>query len=242
VKRHLEFFNTQPRWGVDPRRVGPARGNGGRGGADPRPSVRSMVGSDGVAGGDRDSFSGAPAADGLGGGALLRCSPSPSWGCAPCCCSTTGPPGGFPHGFTAGWRTGGRVVGSSGGAHVRPMTGSCWGDPRRGIRRGLRGRLFVQGGSAFPRAGVRSFSPPPPCTCRRPVPEARLAVEILSFLLFVGVLILWRVSVEREFDILNGSACHARAARSWCHGERFSSEIHGVKDGMEVNGKSIMAC
>jgi len=49
------------------------------------------------------------------------------------------------------------------------------------------------------------------------------------------------VSVEREFDILNRLGLHARAAAQLVRmANGFSSEIHIVKDGMEVNGKSIM--
>jgi len=49
------------------------------------------------------------------------------------------------------------------------------------------------------------------------------------------------VSVEREFDILNRLGLHARAAAQLVRmANGFFSEIHLVKDGMEVNGKSIM--
>ena len=49
------------------------------------------------------------------------------------------------------------------------------------------------------------------------------------------------VSVEREFDILNRLGLHARAAAQLVRmANGFFSEIHVVKDGMEVNGKSIM--
>ena len=49
------------------------------------------------------------------------------------------------------------------------------------------------------------------------------------------------VSVEREFDILNRLGLHARAAAQLVRlANGFASEIHVVKDGMEVNGKSIM--
>jgi phosphocarrier protein HPr len=49
------------------------------------------------------------------------------------------------------------------------------------------------------------------------------------------------VSVEREFDILNRLGLHARAAAQLVRmANGFSSEIHVVKDGTEVNGKSIM--
>jgi len=49
------------------------------------------------------------------------------------------------------------------------------------------------------------------------------------------------VSVEREFDVLNRLGLHARAAAQLVRlANGFASEIHVVKDGMEVNGKSIM--
>jgi len=49
------------------------------------------------------------------------------------------------------------------------------------------------------------------------------------------------VSVERELDILNRLGLHARAAAQLVRmANGFSSEIRVVKDGMEVNGKSIM--
>jgi len=49
------------------------------------------------------------------------------------------------------------------------------------------------------------------------------------------------VSVEREFDILNRLGLHARAAAQLVRlANGFASEIHVVKDGLEVNGKSIM--
>lgn len=49
------------------------------------------------------------------------------------------------------------------------------------------------------------------------------------------------MSVEREFDILNRLGLHARAAAQLVRiANAFSSEIYVVKDGMEVNGKSIM--
>ena len=49
------------------------------------------------------------------------------------------------------------------------------------------------------------------------------------------------VSVEREFDILNRLGLHARAAAQLVRlANGFASEVHVVKDGMEVNGKSIM--
>jgi phosphocarrier protein len=47
--------------------------------------------------------------------------------------------------------------------------------------------------------------------------------------------------VEREFEILNRLGLHARAAAQFVHlANRFASEIRILKDGMEVNGKSIM--
>jgi phosphocarrier protein len=49
------------------------------------------------------------------------------------------------------------------------------------------------------------------------------------------------VSVEREFDILNRLGLHARAAAKLVRlANGFASEIRVAKDGMEVNGKSIM--
>lgn len=49
------------------------------------------------------------------------------------------------------------------------------------------------------------------------------------------------VSVEREFDIPNRLGLHARAAAQLVRlANGFASEIRVVKDGMEVNGKSIM--
>jgi phosphocarrier protein len=49
------------------------------------------------------------------------------------------------------------------------------------------------------------------------------------------------VSVEREFDILNRLGLHARAAAQLVRmANGFDSEIHVEKDGMVVNGKSIM--
>lgn len=47
--------------------------------------------------------------------------------------------------------------------------------------------------------------------------------------------------MEREFDILNRLGLHARAAAQLVRmANGFASEIHLVKDGMVVNGKSIM--
>ena len=49
------------------------------------------------------------------------------------------------------------------------------------------------------------------------------------------------VSMEREFDILNRLGLHARAAAQLVRmANGFDSEIHVEKDGMVVNGKSIM--
>ena len=46
---------------------------------------------------------------------------------------------------------------------------------------------------------------------------------------------------EREFDIRNRLGLHARAAAQLVRlANQFSSEIRVVKDGVEVNGKSIM--
>jgi len=49
------------------------------------------------------------------------------------------------------------------------------------------------------------------------------------------------LSLEREFDILNRLGLHARAAAKLVRlANGFASEIRVMKDGMEVNGKSIM--
>ncbi len=49
------------------------------------------------------------------------------------------------------------------------------------------------------------------------------------------------VSAEHEFDILNRLGLHARAAAQLVRlANGFASEICVAKDGMEVNGKSIM--
>ncbi|MFA6148905.1 MAG: HPr family phosphocarrier protein [bacterium] len=49
------------------------------------------------------------------------------------------------------------------------------------------------------------------------------------------------MSAVREFDILNRLGLHARAAAKLVRlANGFASEIHIVKDGVEVNGKSIM--
>ncbi len=46
---------------------------------------------------------------------------------------------------------------------------------------------------------------------------------------------------ERSFVIVNTLGLHARAAAQLVQtANRFKSEIHVEKDGMEVNGKSIM--
>ncbi|MFZ2224108.1 MAG: HPr family phosphocarrier protein [Candidatus Deferrimicrobium sp.] len=49
------------------------------------------------------------------------------------------------------------------------------------------------------------------------------------------------MSAEREFDILNRLGLHARAAAQLVRlANGFASEIRVSKDGVEVNGKSIM--
>ena len=49
------------------------------------------------------------------------------------------------------------------------------------------------------------------------------------------------LTAEREFDIRNRLGLHARAAAQLVRlANQFSSEIQVVKDGVEVNGKSIM--
>ncbi|HLN91923.1 MAG TPA: HPr family phosphocarrier protein [Patescibacteria group bacterium] len=49
------------------------------------------------------------------------------------------------------------------------------------------------------------------------------------------------MSAEREFDILNRLGLHARAAAQLVRlANGFACEIRLAKDGMEVNGKSIM--
>jgi phosphocarrier protein len=46
---------------------------------------------------------------------------------------------------------------------------------------------------------------------------------------------------ERQFTIVNSLGLHARAAAQLVQlANRFRCEIHVEKDGMEVNGKSIM--
>lgn len=48
-------------------------------------------------------------------------------------------------------------------------------------------------------------------------------------------------AVEQGFEILNRLGLHARAAAKLVHiANRFASEIRLVKDGVEVNAKSIM--
>ncbi|MBE0603045.1 MAG: HPr family phosphocarrier protein [Deltaproteobacteria bacterium] len=47
--------------------------------------------------------------------------------------------------------------------------------------------------------------------------------------------------MEREFDIRNRHGLHARAAAQLVRiANQYASEIKLVKEGMEVNGKSIM--
>lgn len=47
--------------------------------------------------------------------------------------------------------------------------------------------------------------------------------------------------VERQFEIVNKLGLHARAAAKLVRlANRFSSEIQLVREGVEVNGKSIM--
>lgn len=49
------------------------------------------------------------------------------------------------------------------------------------------------------------------------------------------------VTAEREFDILNRLGLHARAAAQLVRlANQFASDVRLVKDGVEVNGKSIM--
>ncbi len=49
------------------------------------------------------------------------------------------------------------------------------------------------------------------------------------------------MTLEREFDILNRLGLHARAAAQLVRlANQYASEIRLVKDGVEVNGKSIM--
>lgn len=50
-----------------------------------------------------------------------------------------------------------------------------------------------------------------------------------------------RGRIEREFEIVNRLGLHARAAAKLVKlANRFASEIRITKNGMEVNGKSIM--
>jgi phosphocarrier protein len=47
--------------------------------------------------------------------------------------------------------------------------------------------------------------------------------------------------LEREFEIMNRLGLHARAAAQFVHlANRFASDVRIFKDGVEVNGKSIM--
>jgi phosphocarrier protein len=49
------------------------------------------------------------------------------------------------------------------------------------------------------------------------------------------------LTAEREFDIRNRLGLHARAAAQLVRlANQFSAEIRLIKEGMEVNGKSIM--
>jgi phosphocarrier protein HPr len=49
------------------------------------------------------------------------------------------------------------------------------------------------------------------------------------------------VNVEQEFDISNRLGLHARAAAQLVRiANQYASEIKLVREGMEVNGKSIM--
>lgn len=49
------------------------------------------------------------------------------------------------------------------------------------------------------------------------------------------------MNAEREFDIRNRHGLHARAAAQLVRvANQYASEVRLVKDGMEVNGKSIM--
>jgi phosphocarrier protein HPr len=49
------------------------------------------------------------------------------------------------------------------------------------------------------------------------------------------------VNVECEFDIVNRLGLHARAAAQLVRlANQFASEVRLIKDGVEVNGKSIM--
>ncbi|MEW6721415.1 MAG: HPr family phosphocarrier protein [Thermodesulfobacteriota bacterium] len=49
------------------------------------------------------------------------------------------------------------------------------------------------------------------------------------------------VSAEREFDIRNKLGLHARAAAQLVRvANQYASEVRLVREGLEVNGKSIM--
>jgi phosphocarrier protein len=49
------------------------------------------------------------------------------------------------------------------------------------------------------------------------------------------------MTAEREFDILNRLGLHARAAAQLVRlANQYTAEVRLVKDGVEVNGKSIM--
>jgi len=49
------------------------------------------------------------------------------------------------------------------------------------------------------------------------------------------------VTLTREFEITNRLGLHARAAAQLVHlANRYASDIRITKDGVEVNGKSIM--
>lgn len=49
------------------------------------------------------------------------------------------------------------------------------------------------------------------------------------------------MNAEREFDIRNRCGLHARAAARLVRvANQYASEVRLVKEGMEVNGKSIM--
>ncbi|WP_303850567.1 HPr family phosphocarrier protein [Seleniivibrio woodruffii] len=49
------------------------------------------------------------------------------------------------------------------------------------------------------------------------------------------------MSIKKELEIVNELGMHARAAGAFVKtAEKFSSEIKVARDGMEVNGKSIM--
>jgi phosphocarrier protein HPr len=49
------------------------------------------------------------------------------------------------------------------------------------------------------------------------------------------------ITAEREFDILNRLGLHARAAAQLVRlANLYTAEVRLVKDGVEVNGKSIM--